>query len=313
MLRAIGYIVLGGSVVLVVSRLHAQVAGLSVLLSGDFVALLLVCALAYAVSLQGLSVAWYRLLQWLGPAPGSIAQWHGVYGRTSIARYLPGNVFHFAGRHVMGRRLGAGDALLAVAAVYELLGLAGAATLIATLGVVLWPTQGWPFGSLASWVIAGTVLAGILALARLLPALLARFGMKGANLVEGRSVVGGFGPCLLLYVGFIGTSSAIACAIAIWLGKGPTPWIALPAYAIAWLVGFAVPGASGGLGVREAVFLLLLEQSVASSVGLQVAVSTRVVTTLGDLLFFLASFAWPTPSAARAEGSGLPNVDDEGR
>jgi hypothetical protein len=95
---------------------------------------------------------------------------------------------------------------------------------------------------------------------------------------------------------FIGTSSAIACMMATRLGTGSIQWIAIPAYAIAWLVGFAVPGASGGLGVREAVFLLLLEQGPASAMGLQVAVSTRVITTLGDLLFFLASFAWPSPA-----------------
>ena len=54
---------------------------------------------------------------------------------------------------------------------------------------------------------------------------------------------------------------------------------------LAWLTGFLVPGASGGLGVREATMLLLLTPQIGEPTALALALSTRLITTLGDVLF----------------------------
>ena len=51
-------------------------------------------------------------------------------------------------------------------------------------------------------------------------------------------------------------------------------------------MGFVVPGAAAGVGVREAVLVLILEQHLGADAALLVALALRVVTTLGDLLFF---------------------------
>jgi len=57
------------------------------------------------------------------------------------------------------------------------------------------------------------------------------------------------------------------------------------AYVLAWLTGFLVPGASGGLGVREAALLLLLTPQTGEPAALALALSTRLITTLGDVVF----------------------------
>ena len=61
-----------------------------------------------------LAEAWRRLL---GPGTGAVAtrHYHALYGRSQIAKYLPGNVFHLVGRQVLGRALGVSQARLAVA------------------------------------------------------------------------------------------------------------------------------------------------------------------------------------------------------
>ena len=51
--------------------------------------------------------------------PSSARQYYAVYGRTQIAKYLPGNCFHFAGRQLLGRRLGHGQRRLALASLIE--------------------------------------------------------------------------------------------------------------------------------------------------------------------------------------------------
>src|SRR5690606_6014743 len=58
-------------------------------------------ALLYGAAGFLLSSAWYQLLGADGPNASSRPH-HAVYGRTQIAKYLPGNVFHLVGRQVMG-------------------------------------------------------------------------------------------------------------------------------------------------------------------------------------------------------------------
>jgi uncharacterized membrane protein YbhN (UPF0104 family) len=66
----------------------------------------------------------------------------------------------------------------------------------------------------------------------------------------------------------------------------PAPGLAhvLGAYTLAWVAGYVVVFAPGGLGVREAVFVWLLSGSVGQSAALSVAVASRVVTLLADVL-----------------------------
>jgi uncharacterized membrane protein YbhN (UPF0104 family) len=52
------------------------------------------------------------------------------------------------------------------------------------------------------------------------------------------------------------------------------------------LAGFVVPGSPAGVGVREAVLVLTLEPHLPSDGALLLALSLRLVTTFGDLLFF---------------------------
>ena len=59
-----------------------------------------------------------------------------VYGKSQILKYLPGNVFQFAGRQVLGARRGWFQKSIAVASLIEIILLASAAALIAVvLGV----------------------------------------------------------------------------------------------------------------------------------------------------------------------------------
>ena len=62
-------------------------------------------ALIYGVAGFLLSAAWREILAAERP-PGPALAYHAVYGRTQIAKYLPGNCFHFVGRQVLGRALG---------------------------------------------------------------------------------------------------------------------------------------------------------------------------------------------------------------
>jgi hypothetical protein len=121
--------------------------------------------LAYGLAGFLLAEAWRQLL---GSGPTARRRhYHALYGRTQIAKYLPGNCFHFVGRQLLGRRLGHGHGALALASLAEtalLLALAGMLSLPLLgreLGHVLGRVPGWTIGA-----IALAAVALILAIAR---------------------------------------------------------------------------------------------------------------------------------------------------
>jgi uncharacterized membrane protein YbhN (UPF0104 family) len=58
-------------------------------------------------------------------------------------------------------------------------------------------------------------------------------------------------------------------------------------FASAWTAGYLLPGAPGGLGVREAVSIALLTPILGAGTAVALSITMRLSTTLGDGLAFL--------------------------
>lgn len=59
------------------------------------------------------------------------------------------------------------------------------------------------------------------------------------------------------------------------------------AYIISWVLGFVVPGAPGGIGVREFVLTLLLGKTVGAELILTLSIMHRLTTIIGDFMAYL--------------------------
>ena len=64
-------------------------------------------------------------------------------------------------------------------------------------------------------------------------------------------------------------------------------------YALSWVIGYITPGASGGLGVREALIIGFLSGIVGEPASILVALALRLITIIGDFLVFGVSFLFP--------------------
>jgi hypothetical protein len=63
------------------------------------------------------------------------------------------------------------------------------------------------------------------------------------------------------------------------------------AYLIAWLSGFVVPGAAGGVGIREAVLVAQLGPDFGEAAALAFALLMRLQSVFGDILLLCVSLA----------------------
>ena len=253
-------------------------------------------ALLYGLALVAAAEAWHRLLAYWSGRPGDRrAVWH-AYCVTQIGKYLPGNVFHFIGRHGWVRALGYDDAAIVATTASELLLMLTAAGTVALVVLLAFPLpQGgalWdllasdaiPFGPLP-WLAGLAVLAGAVLMAR-------RFRVGPGDV---GSLATAFGLLLVLFA-----VMGLAFVAVVWaVGGSGAPALAGVAV-LAWIVGFAVPGAPGGIGVRELVLVATVQPSEGAAVALIAAALFRLVTTLGDVVCL--AIGWrlgPSRPAAR--------------
>ncbi len=244
-------------------------------------------ALALAAVLAGLCcgmLAWRAVLADLGspvPLPAAMR----IFFLGQLGKYVPGSVWPIVAQMELGREYGvprprSGVVGLIAVALSLVAGLLAAAVTLPFLSAHALATY-WP-AFLAVPVLGVGLVPAVLnpVLSRLLR--LARRGPLERPLT-GRGVLtalgwsvgtwGCFGAQVWLLLRDVGSS-----------GAGLLP-LAIGAFALAWTVGFLVVVAPAGAGVREVVLVLALAPGARRDVALLVALTSRALMTVGDLLW----------------------------
>jgi len=303
--RVLGALIVGLSLLFVMQRiLTSDFRSLERVPAGLTVAMIIGGTLVYAANSFLLSAGWWRLLIWFGEQGASGRMCHMVYARTAIARYLPGNVFHVANRHLLGRRFGLRHTTLVGAAVYEIIGVLIAAGAIGILGIGLLdvPQAAAPTLALAA------MLAAVLVAPILVNVTIRRLGLSERLGLPERShleVTRSLAPILLRYIVFFVIAGLIVLTLTAVIAEVRDVGTALAVvtiFAVSWVAGFITPGAPAGVGVREATMVVAMEPLFGSATSVLIALCFRVITTLGDVVFFLASFGIPQRSSQTANG-----------
>ncbi|UJW85873.1 hypothetical protein [Devosia sp. SL43] len=228
----------------------------------------IVLAAVYGASNVLLARGWWSLLGFLNVT----ASWTWAlqaYATSQLAKYVPGNIFQFAGRQVIGVAAGIDGRSLVKSTGLELAMLVLGGVMFAPLVLsLLIDSEGSSFASVAAFAVILVLVISVI---------LRFFGW-------------GLIRASMYYLGFIGISGAVFLWIIQAVG-GVVPLWAYPsiagAYVIAWLAGLVTPGAPAGLGVREAVLLFLLREIIQPDQVLLAVVVGRVVTIFGDVGFYI--------------------------
>ena len=245
----------------------------------------------FAFNCLWLALAWCVAVNSLGRPRLELKAALAVYGRSWLAKYLPGNVFHFAGRQILGRRAGLSHGRLALGLVYEATGQTSVAGLLALLGLA---AQGLDPGALSLPFLILLVLAAPLAwwgLRRLAfhPRVAPRLGLETGPAPGGGA---GLWAAPLLYIIYYLVQGATAwLLLGVLTGAAPAapPGYVISLFALGWVAGYVTPGAPAGLGVREAVLVLGLSPFCGQPTALLAALYLRLMSLGGDVLFYFFS------------------------
>ena len=237
---------------------------------------------AVLAGLLASALCWRALLADLG-TPLGVRAGLGVFFLGQLGKYVPGSVFAVAAQMELGRTYGAPRSRVATAGLLFLGVLVASGLLVAA--AVLPLTSPAALASYA-WVLLLLPL-GVVALA---PPVLTRLVARLLRLLRRepldrpltvRGVGAAVGWALVMWAAY---------GLHLWLlvrtqDTGPALLLSTGAYALAWTAGLLVVAAPAGAGVREVALVAALAPALDRGGALAVAVLSRVLMTLGDLVW----------------------------
>lgn len=227
--------------------------------------------------------AWWLLLRGFGVSSPYLTA-NATWGKSILARYIPGNVFMFVGRGWMSHGQGLPIDRVSAAMVYEqALGVCGALAVVAVL---------FPFWEYRPGFTALSLIALPVIIVGLHPRV---FGPASARLLRvlhrpPLDATLGFGTMMAM-LGFFAASWVVGGAGAWLLGRAVTDMdvSALPlvviALALSYVVGMVLFIFPSGIGVREAVITASLRDALPGGVALAWALLLRLWMVALELLF----------------------------
>lgn len=239
--------------------------------------------LLYVCGALLLALSWPLLLRAFAGSQVPIRPLLVLHLQSQLSKYLPGGIFHFAHRHLASRSWDVPHRRLLLATATE------SALLVIAAGLIASTLGGQPrLATLAPWLPTALAwLPGSLLVAWLLVWIWhgywARWLRKSIRWVS------------LPVVTLLDLVFFVLASIAFWLllPYQVAPLAETAAWlCLAWMAGYLVPGAPGGLGVREAVLLLGLAPTVGEPSALAAALSYRMVTVLADAVCAGLGHAW---------------------
>lgn len=237
---------------------------------------------------------WVRIL-YSFQQPVSVGWGMSVYLKTNIAKYLPGNIWHFYGRILAVKEAGVSAKVAILSVLIEPILMAVAAFLLGCTVLIFGdfsPLAIVPLVKIAFALVAVALLTILhpLILNNLLN-YLRRLKQKslGNNNGDGAIFEVKSYPVELLLgeVGFV-FLRGLGFVLAVWaifpgmdLVKVP---LLLGGFSLAWLLGLVVPGAPGGIGIFEATAVLLLSGVFGSGTILSAVAFYRLISVLAETL-----------------------------
>lgn len=245
-----------------------------------------------------LIAAWRRMLEGWGQR---LDGWTAarIWTVSSLGKYMPGKVWAVAGMAVMAKDAGIAPwAATGSAVVLQALAIGTGAAVAASTGAGALEAAR-PGIRAVLLALVGASVAGVILV--LWPPVLRRLVR-----LAGSDPAGGMAPAAG------GILFGIAANLIAWVGYGVALWLLargslpnsglslLPAIAVftaSYLAGFLALLVPGGLGVREGLFILMLQGSIGIGAATALALASRVLLTITEVGAAVPFLAYPRGKA----------------
>jgi glycosyltransferase 2 family protein len=221
----------------------------------------------------------------------------GIWTVSSLGKYLPGKVWAVAGMALLAQRAGVPPwAATGSAVVMQGLAIGTGAAVAGLTGREAIEAAHPGARAVLALLVAGSMVGVALLLwppflRRLLRLLAPDAEARGAPAAAGIGV--GIAANLLAWLGYGGALWLLARGLL--PSAGLDPLLAVAVFTASYLAGFLALFAPGGLGVREALFIIMLQGPLGIGAATALAVASRVLLTItefGAAVPFLVFSRW---------------------
>ena len=214
-----------------------------------------------------------------------------AYSKANIGKYLPGNVMHYVERNLFATGLGLSQKRIALGSAAEIVGQLLSAFIMGFIMAYAYFLRAVNEIFKGKNVIYIVVIFVLLVIAFICMAVFRKKIMNFVREFGAKAFVKTFFVTLIKYILSLWLLGFIMVVLYGYMGghiNSVNFKIIIAGYIIAWVLGFVTPGASGGIGVRELVIILLLKEVVGEELILTLSVIHRLITIVGDFLLYFA-------------------------
>lgn len=219
--------------------------------------------------------AWHRILLHYSNSSFSFITSYYYFSKTEIAKYLPGNIFHFLGRQALASKIDMTQTNMAKSSLlFSLLLLTG--TLLASTFFAFF-TQ-----SIDAYILIILIVFTVMSFIILLY-LYPSFPWSKKITLNG----------------YLASSVAIQGVMLSWIIMYQCEIFSIEQfllfasiYTVSWLIGFITPGASGGLGIREGSFIAIatyLHITISTDIIIFSVLFIRLINICVDVIMYFST------------------------
>lgn len=259
-----------------------------------FILILVIGILGKGITVFISGSVWIGWLSFFARKKAKRKEAYRIYTKANIGKYLPGNIMQYVGRNLYAGKLGIDQKRIAVSSLIEIISLAFVAFVTALLFAGKQVYQAIAavihiFSAKEIFIVFLLLLIGAACLVALITfyrkrvsAILKEYKWSQfivrllCSMFCQAIVLTILGLIFLLLYLYMGGEMNITGAMTIIAG-----------YIISWVLGFIVPGAPGGIGIREMVLTLLVGPVVGQELVVTIALIHRLITIIGDFLAYV--------------------------
>jgi uncharacterized membrane protein YbhN (UPF0104 family) len=240
---------------------------------------------------------WTWVLKELNQSVSSI-EFIQVYLKTNIAKYLPGNVWHYYGRIIAAKNANIPTNIATLSVLLEPLLMLAAALIIIVLFASQIVVNNWKIHLFILQLLGLIIILGILHPWFLNPTIQLLDRWKNKKSQPENQLIDSFiinrypvKPLLgeIVFLGLRGAGFILTI-----MALTSVNWQQIPllfgTFSCAWVMGLVIPGAPGGLGVFETIAILLLQYHFPAALVISAIALYRLISILAETAG--AAIAW---------------------
>jgi hypothetical protein len=282
--KPLGMLLMIASLVFIINRIAKLDIDFTLFFSVRSLMKFIAVTLFYAFAVFILANCWRVILTLTAKKETDKRLVNSIFIKSNLFKYLPGNVMHLVGRNLLGSELNIPQRNIAAATFIEI-------TFMCAVSFILAILTGWQ--TLSELIRIGINKAnGVLVVAVvviLAVAIICAFTVLKKKLNEHLTFVA-FKAALKCCAGYTAFFLILTLSFTFLLPLdfADLRTLKIPsAVIISWLAGFIVIGAPGGIGIREAVLLFVLNGSYGETEILYAAILQRFAMILGEVIIFV--------------------------